>query len=65
MARDISHKNVCRMYDINEKEGTHYITMEYVPGEDLKSFIRRVGQFSLRKLFLPVAILPVEGGSAK
>jgi len=36
MARDISHKNVCRMYDINEKEGTHYITMEYVPGEDLK-----------------------------
>lgn len=49
MARDISHKNVCRMYDINEKEGTHYITMEYVPGEDLKSFIRRVGQLPVGK----------------
>lgn len=43
-ARKIRHKNVCQMYDINEEEDTHYITMEYVPGEDLRSFIRRVGQ---------------------
>ncbi|MGD8540138.1 MAG: protein kinase, partial [Candidatus Aminicenantes bacterium] len=41
IARKIVHKNVGRMYDINEEKGTHYITMEYVPGEDLKSFIRR------------------------
>ncbi|NOR54335.1 MAG: protein kinase, partial [Candidatus Aminicenantes bacterium] len=44
MARKISHRNVCRMYDLGEEKGTHYITMEYVPGEDLKSFIRRIGQ---------------------
>jgi serine/threonine protein kinase/Tfp pilus assembly protein PilF len=32
------------MYDLNKEEGSYYITMEYVSGEDLKSFIRRVGQ---------------------
>jgi serine/threonine-protein kinase len=41
LARKIRHENVCQMYDINEEEGTHYITMEYIAGEDLKSFIRR------------------------
>jgi serine/threonine protein kinase/Flp pilus assembly protein TadD len=48
-ARKISHKNVCRMYDLSKEEGTHYITMEYVPGEDLKSMIRMVGQLSAGK----------------
>lgn len=46
IARQISHRNVCRMYGLDEEEGTHYITMEYVPGEDLKSFIRRSRQLS-------------------
>jgi serine/threonine protein kinase/tetratricopeptide (TPR) repeat protein len=41
-ARKIRHKNVCGMYDLGEYEGTHYITMEYVSGEDLKSLVRRV-----------------------
>jgi len=40
-ARKIAHRNVCRMYDLNEEEETPYITMEYVKGEDLKSFVRR------------------------
>jgi serine/threonine protein kinase len=44
--RKISHRNVCRMYDLSEMEGTSYITMEYVPGEDLKSMIRMMGQLS-------------------
>ena len=48
-ARKISHRNVCRMYDLGEEEGNHYITMEYVPGEDLKSTIIRVGQLSVGK----------------
>ncbi len=41
LSREISHRNVCRMYDLGESEGTHFITMEYVTGEDLKSFIKR------------------------
>ncbi len=46
LARKITHKNVCRMHDLNEEEGTPYITMEYVPGEDLKSMIMMMGQLS-------------------
>lgn len=45
-ARTISHRNVCRMHDLGREEGTYFITMEYVPGEDLKRLIRKVGQFS-------------------
>jgi tRNA A-37 threonylcarbamoyl transferase component Bud32/tetratricopeptide (TPR) repeat protein len=48
-ARKISHRNVCRMYDLNKEEGSYYITMEYVSGEDLKSFIRRAGPLSAGK----------------
>ncbi len=43
IARKISHKNVCRMYHIGKEEGTPYITMEYVRGEDLKSLIKKKG----------------------
>ena len=39
LARKISHRNVCRMFDLSEEEGISYITMEYVSGEDLKSMI--------------------------
>jgi len=44
IARDISHKNICRMYDLGKEAGSYFITMEYVSGEDLKSFIRRARQ---------------------
>lgn len=50
LARRISHKNVCGLYHLSKDEkGTNYITMEFVPGEDLKSLIRRVGQLTIRK----------------
>jgi serine/threonine protein kinase/tetratricopeptide (TPR) repeat protein len=48
-ARKIRHKNVCQMYDLNKEEGNYYITMEFVDGEDLKSFIRRSGQLNVGK----------------
>jgi serine/threonine protein kinase len=47
IARKIVHKNVGRMYDINEEDGTHYITMEYVSGQDLKGLIRQTGQLAI------------------
>ncbi|MFC2142249.1 protein kinase [Acidobacteriota bacterium] len=47
-ARMISHRNVCRMFDLGEDKGTHYITMEYVSGEDLKSFLRRSRHISIK-----------------
>ena len=48
-ARMVAHKNVCRMFDLGEDNGTHYITMEYVPGEDLKSMIRMSKRLSVVK----------------
>jgi serine/threonine protein kinase/Tfp pilus assembly protein PilF len=49
LARKISQRNVGRMYELMEENGTHFITMEYVPGEDLRSLIRRIGQLPIGK----------------
>jgi serine/threonine protein kinase/predicted Zn-dependent protease len=50
LARRISQKNVCGMYHLSKDENNiHYITMEFVPGEDLKSLIRRIGQLTVGK----------------
>jgi len=44
LARQVSHPNVCRVYDVGEVDGLHYLSMEYVDGEDLKSLLRRIGR---------------------
>jgi serine/threonine protein kinase len=44
LARKIAHRNVCKMYDLNEDDGVPYITMEHVSGEDLKSLIKSEGR---------------------
>ena len=43
-ARQVSHPNVCRVYDIGEVNGQHFLTMEYIDGEDLSSLLRRIGR---------------------
>ncbi len=45
MARQVSHPNVCRVYDVDEIEGHTFLSMEYVDGEDLASLLRRIGRF--------------------
>ncbi|MDH7511529.1 MAG: protein kinase [Clostridiales bacterium] len=45
-ARQIVHKNVARMFDLNEEKGIPYITMEYVKGENLRRLIKKVGRLS-------------------
>ena len=40
----MSHPNVCRVHDIAEVDGHHYLSMEYVDGEDLASLLRRIGR---------------------
>ena len=44
LARQISHPNVCRVYDIGEVDGQHFISMEYIDGEDLKTLLSRIGR---------------------
>lgn len=46
VARQVSHPNVCRVYDIGFVEGQHFISMEYLDGEDLESLLRRIGRLS-------------------
>ncbi len=50
LARQITHPNVCRMYDLGRFESTYYLTMEYVSGEDLKSSLKRMGPLSAGKV---------------
>ena len=49
VARQVSHPNVCRVYDVVEFEGHHFITMEYVDGEDLAALLRRIGRLPQEK----------------
>ena len=43
-ALKVTHPNVCRVYDVGEVDGQHFISMEYVDGEDLASLLRRIGR---------------------
>ena len=40
VARQVSHANVCRVYDLGMVEGLHFLSMEYIDGEDLASILR-------------------------
>ncbi|MGB5660125.1 MAG: serine/threonine-protein kinase [Thermoanaerobaculia bacterium] len=44
MALKVTHPNVTRVFDIGEVDGHHYISMEYVDGEDLSSLLLRIGR---------------------
>ncbi len=44
IARQVSHANVCRVYDLGEVDGQPYLSMEYVDGEDLGALLRRIGR---------------------
>ena len=49
IARQVSHPNVCRVYDVSEVDGHHFITMEYVDGEDLATLLGRIGRLPKNK----------------
>ena len=44
VARQISHRHVCRVYDVAEYQGEHFLSMEYVRGEELSSLLKRIGR---------------------
>lgn len=44
LARQITHRNICRVHDIGEVDGEPYLTMELVGGENLASLLRRIGR---------------------
>jgi serine/threonine-protein kinase len=44
IARQVSHPNVCRVYDLGEADGHHFLSMEFVDGDDLASLLKKVGR---------------------
>src|SRR6185503_12973051 len=46
LGRQITHPNVCRIYDIVEADGAHFVAMEYVDGEDLGRLLHRIGRIA-------------------
>jgi hypothetical protein len=49
LAREVTHPNVCRVYDLGEADGVVFLTMEHVDGEDLASLLRRIGRLPAEK----------------
>ena len=43
-AAQLSHPNIVRIFDIGETDGTHFFSMEYVPGESLADLVKRQGK---------------------
>jgi serine/threonine protein kinase len=48
-AASLSHPNVVNIYDVGQENGIDYIVMEYIPGENLKSVIKKEAPFAIRK----------------
>ena len=51
LARQISHPNVCRVFDLAEVDGQSFLCMEYIDGEDLAALLRRIGRLPVDKAF--------------
>jgi len=46
LGRQVAHPNVCRTYDIVDADGAHFVSMEYVDGEDLSRLLKRIGRIA-------------------
>ena len=58
IAARLDHPNIVRTYEFGAHEGQYYTAMEYLPGEDLRSILRRLASTKQRMpLHLAVGIL--------
>jgi serine/threonine protein kinase/formylglycine-generating enzyme required for sulfatase activity len=58
MAASLNHPNIVMIYDEGSVNGIHYISMEYLEGEDLLCHIRKKGKLSVGdtiKIISPIA----------
>ncbi|HTQ98070.1 MAG TPA: serine/threonine-protein kinase, partial [Candidatus Acidoferrum sp.] len=44
LARKVTHKNVIRIFDLGRASGMRFITMEYIEGQDLRSYVKKTGR---------------------
>ena len=57
LAQRVSHRNVCRTFDLEEVDGYHLVKMEYVPGETLAQVLRREGKLPIDRALVIVRAL--------
>ncbi len=50
LARQVTHKNVVRIHDLGEVDGTKYITMTFVDGDDLATTLRKEGRLPVPRV---------------
>ena len=50
LARQVTHKNVVRIYDLGEIDGIKFITMPFIEGEELASIIRRQDKLPIERV---------------
>src|SRR5713226_8206910 len=58
LAREVTHPNVIRIYDLGQASGVRYITMEYVEGRDLRALLHDKGKLTPEEavpIFLEIA----------
>ncbi len=46
LSRQVTHKNVIRIYDLGDADGVKFITMEFVEGRDLRALIKEKNKLS-------------------
>src|SRR6266436_1914619 len=44
LAREVTHRNVIRIFDLGQTKGFKFITMEFVEGRDLRTVLREKGR---------------------
>jgi tetratricopeptide (TPR) repeat protein len=49
LARQVTHRNVVRIFDLGEDRGTKFITMEYIDGQNLKAIVGAGGRLTREK----------------
>src|ERR1700756_4360522 len=45
LARQVTHRNVIRIFDLGQSDGIKFITMDFVEGQDLHALLRESGKF--------------------
>lgn len=57
MAAGLTHPNLCPIYDVNQVDGIHFLTMPFVEGESLAAYLKREGPLPQRDAAELTAIL--------
>ena len=50
LARQVTHPAVCRVFDVGETGDTIFLSMEFVPGEDLAALLKRTGRLTSERV---------------